>query len=576
MLRHFPWALGMGFRAAPVETIVRVATLLIRFTGPSLVLLMLQRVIEAVAAQSGLAGSLSALAAACILTEVGTATSKNFDTRIQEKMEPFLHELVLRRAATLTAEQFDDPATHDLIDRVAGGSGRCLYELMSDTLWFLAVLAGCLSTVAVLLTTSPWAALAGCLAAVPVSWAGARNGTRLHKLERHQTPARRFTEYLARLLATREPAAEMRAYALEEHFLGRWRQAFARRRAEYLTQRWQGVWEGWVAGAGMALLFGLALVTLALQARSGRVSAGDFVVIVGALRLLQASMTNAAASFGQVWQISLPAQELRSFLALPPAAAPGTRPFPGGPIRFEHVSYTYPGSTKPVLHDLSLTIKPGESVALVGVNGAGKSTLVKLMLGLYRPTAGRITYGGVDLAEIDPSDLHRHLACVFQDFVRYELPLRENIRFGRLSADDAELSAAAEQAGIGGIPLDTMLGRTFTGGVGLSGGQWQRIAIARAFVRTAPVILLDEPAAALDPRAEVALFGQFLDLVRGRTALLISHRLGSARLADRVIVLSGGRITEDGTHDELLVAGGEYARLFQLQASWYEEEVAVC
>lgn len=576
-LAHFPWALAVGLRAAPWETLTRIVTTLIRFSGPALVLLALQQVIESVAAGTPLGWPLAAMAGTAILTELSTATSKNCDTRMQEKIAPFVHQQVLERAASLSLEQYDDPAVHDLLDRVTRSNGLSVYELLGDTLFTLAWVAGAFSSLAVLLHVSPWAALAGCLAAVPAAWAGVRQGTRLHQLERSQSPSRRFADYLGRLLATREPAAELRAYGLATHFLARWQVTFRRRCAEQLAVRWQGVWEGWLVSATAALLYGLSLGSLVLMVRSARVGAGDFVVIAGALRLLQYAMTSAAVDAGHIWKLALPVAELRQFLRLPVSKVGGSMAPRVGPICFEQVSFTYPGATAPVLNGLTLTIAPGERVALVGINGAGKSTLVKLLLGLYRPTAGRITIGGVDLADMDPGALRRHMSCVFQDFMRYDVTLHDNIRFGRLDASEADLQGAIAKADLSALVaelprgLDTLLGQTFTGGTNLSGGQWQRVAMARAFVRSAQVILLDEPTAALDPRAEQAVFGQFLDLVRGKTAILISHRLGSARQADRIVVLKDGRVAEAGAHDQLMAAGGHYAHLFRLQAAWYEE-----
>ncbi|HLN60120.1 MAG TPA: ATP-binding cassette domain-containing protein, partial [Symbiobacteriaceae bacterium] len=246
-------------------------------------------------------------------------------------------------------------------------------------------------------------------------------------------------------------------------------------------------------------------------------------------------------------------------------------------IRFENVTFQYPGRPTPVLDQINLTIEPGQRIALVGPNGAGKSTLVKLMLGLYQPTAGRITIGGVDLREMAQADLRRHVSCIFQDFARYDLTLGENVAAGRLGATAAEVTNAGVAAGlaalVAGLPngYATLLGKTFAGGTDLSGGQWQRVALARAFVRDADLMILDEPTAALDARAELDLFGRFVELVAGKTAVLISHRLGITRLADRIIVLADGRIVEDGHHDELVAAGGLYASLFAAQAQWYQD-----
>jgi ATP-binding cassette subfamily B protein len=245
-------------------------------------------------------------------------------------------------------------------------------------------------------------------------------------------------------------------------------------------------------------------------------------------------------------------------------------------ISFEDVWFTYPGSERPALSGVSFTLGAGEKVALVGENGAGKTTITKLLLGLYQPDQGRITLDSVDLRELEPAALRRAMSAVFQQFVHYQLTLAENVALGapERAADRGGIALAVERAGADDIVAgladgyDTLLGPD-VGGVDLSGGQWQRVALARAFYRDAQVLVLDEPTAALDPLAELALFRRFAELAEGKTALLISHRLGMARLADRVLVLSGGKLVETGSHAQLLRAGGEYAELFEAQARWY-------
>ena len=256
-------------------------------------------------------------------------------------------------------------------------------------------------------------------------------------------------------------------------------------------------------------------------------------------------------------------------------AQPGEVP-PAADVELRGVWFRYPGSERWVLQDINLTIAKGERIALIGENGAGKSTLVRLIMGLYAPTQGQILIDGTPVAELPEPVLRSYFAAVFQEFVRYQFPVADNIRFGRLaSATDADVEWAASLSGVAQfverLPerYATMLGRPL-GGVDLSGGEWQKLAIARALVRRAPIVILDEPTAALDPKAEAEIYEQFGEMTTGRTSILISHRLGSARMADRIVVLKGGRIVEIGSHDELVRQGGEYARMFALQAQWYQ------
>jgi ATP-binding cassette subfamily B protein len=262
---------------------------------------------------------------------------------------------------------------------------------------------------------------------------------------------------------------------------------------------------------------------------------------------------------------------------VPPHPLPAPRPIRDG-IGFDDVWFAYPERAEPVLRGLSFAIRPGESLALVGHNGAGKTTVVKLLLRLYDPTEGRITLDGADLREYDLESLRRHTGVIFQDFVRYELTARENLAVGDLEAlqDDQRLLAAARKAGGDGLirslprGLETQLGRRF-GGRDLSGGEWQKLALARAFVRDCDLLVLDEPTASLDVQTEYEVYLRFQDLTQGRMTLLISHRFSTVRMAGRILYLDGGRIAEDGTHEALMRAGGEYARLYGLQASHYLE-----
>ena len=293
-------------------------------------------------------------------------------------------------------------------------------------------------------------------------------------------------------------------------------------------------------------------------------------------------LQNVIKNLAYLYESNLFLSNLYEFLDIEPKTVQAThprampKPLKKG-IVFERVKFQYPGGARKVLEDINLTIEPGEHVALVGGNGAGKTTLVKLLCRLYDPTEGRITLDGIDLRDLNRSDWQKQTSVVFQDFVKYQFTARDNIWLGNIAlpSDSSRVIAAAQQAGIHGtlsqLPrgYDTTLGRWFEGGEELSMGEWQKIALARAFLRDAQIIILDKPTSAMDARAEYELFQRFHELTKGRTSILISHRLSSVRMVDRVFVLKDGEILESGPHDELVERNGEYAKLFGLQAQYY-------
>jgi ATP-binding cassette subfamily B protein len=343
-----------------------------------------------------------------------------------------------------------------------------------------------------------------------------------------------------------------------------------RSRNEWITQ-----------SVGTLATFG-ALAYIANQTVHGTLTIGDLVMYYQAFQRGQAYLQNVVSGLASLYEDSLFLTNLYEFLDLQPRIVEPSTPRPLAiPLRqgitFEHVRFSYGASDQTVLDDITLTIRPGEHIALVGANGAGKTTLVKLLCRLYDPSAGRITLDGVDLREFDTTDLRRQISVVFQDYAHYQLSARENIWLGNtaLPPDGGTIAAAAQAAGadalIDSLPhgYDTRLGNWFDDGHELSIGQWQKIALARAFFRDAQIIVLDEPTSALDAAAEYEVFQQFRHLATRRTTILISHRFSTVRMADRIYMLANGRITEAGSHAELMRQGGEYARLFELQAGNY-------
>jgi ATP-binding cassette, subfamily B, bacterial len=404
-----------------------------------------------------------------------------------------------------------------------------------------------------------------------------------------QTAAVRRAEYFRTLALAPASAKDVRLLGIGDWLVGRLRGEWQAGLDEQRRSQTSGFRLTLAASIGVTMANGLVYGLLAENAATHAISLGALVVFLRAVAGLNAlGSLNGADTVIAQGSAAIPAILELERLTKPadgPAFAKLPAPAPEREIRFEKVSFTYAGGQAPVLRDLDLTIPAGTSMALVGLNGAGKTTLVKLLARLYDPTGGAVRIDGHDLREIDPEDWQRRIAAIFQDFLRYGLPARDNIGFGGLaiSGDQAALERAAAKAGvldrIQGLPggWDTPLSRHFTGGADLSGGEWQRVALARALFAVeagATVLILDEPTANLDVRAEAELYDRFLDLTKGLTTLLISHRFSTVRRADCICVLEDGAVQELGTHDELMARGGRYAEMFALQSSRFVDAPA--
>lgn len=494
-----------------------------------------------------------------------------------ETMEDGVQLRLQRKAAALRLEVFERADLQDILGRAreaaAPGTMMNLVQAVQEVPCGVAAIVAMAGVVG---HWSPWLLVATLVAALPNPIAQlVQTRARLFG-DREHTASERLRGYYASLLTSPQAAKEVRAYDLGGLFVRRWRDLFwSVANPIHRQDRAQSLGRAGLAGvAALGLVAAVAVAAWGLEA--GALNAATFAAMLVALRLVQAEAGGVMGSIGHLGGESYKLADLFVYLELGPeeprdgAAAPEA-----GDIVLEGVSFRYPQRPESALRDVSLALRAGERVALVGENGSGKTTLVKVLTGLYRPTEGRVLYGGCDLAEIDPQGSRARMAAVFQDHVRYALTLEENVRAGRWDGSAGDVERAARQGGAdevaGALPdgYATLLTREFSGGTELSGRQWQRVAVSRGFTRESGLLALDELTAALDPQAKAEVFRRFAAMAAGRTAVLVSHRLGSARLCDRVLVLREGRIVEAGTHAELVAAGGEYARMWQTQAQWY-------
>jgi ATP-binding cassette subfamily B protein len=498
---------------------------------------------------------------------------------LSELVSAFAIGRVLRAATAADLLRFEDPLFHDRLQRA---TVNATIRPLQMTTGLLTVGSSGLASLGVgvtLIIIQPLLVALGVVAVVPITLVSLNVGRALYRFAIDQTPNDRKRLYIQQLIVGKESAKEIRAYDLNDHLEDRFKELYAGRiralRRLVRTRIRNGVIGGLLTSAITGGTLGLLLVLVS----AGRVSLAGAGAAAVALILLGTQLQSLAGGIGSLYESALFIQDFNTFVDLVPIIdrQPVGNPAPPriGTVKAEGVSFTYPSRSEQSLSEVSLTIEPGQVVALVGVNGSGKTTLAKLLANLYRPLSGVISWDGIDVATLSADGVRDRVAILFQDFVRYYFSARENITMGRWqrsSETDAFIEAvtlAGARQFLEGLPhgYDTLLGPQFFGGSDLSGGQWQRMAIARAFYRDAELIILDEPTAALDPRAEAALFESVRKLFAGRSVLLISHRFATVRLADHIYVLDGGRVTEHGAHPALMAAGGIYAELFTLQAA---------
>jgi ATP-binding cassette, subfamily B, bacterial len=524
-----------------------------------------------------------------VLAEFGLAVVSSVVTRMIDYSDSLLANKytrhvsiqVMKHASELDLIAYEDPAFYDRLERarvqatdrlvMIQAIGRLELQLITAVAWSLAVML-----------YSPWLMLLLTLAVLPAFLGETHFAFLGYAKNFQQTPIRRQLDYLRQAGATKEAAKELKLFNLGDFFTQRFAKlsdiiyeqdvALARRRL----------------GVGSALSFVStagyysAYAYVIWRTIVGKLSIGAFYFLTNAILQASSNIQQVFSTLSGIADQALFLTDLLAFFEMQPTirskpnALPAPRPIVRG-FEFRNVSFSYPGSSRLILDGLNFRLHPGERVALIGENGQGKTTIVKLITRLYDPTAGEILLDGVDLREYSLEDLYREIGVIFQDFMRYEMTAHENIAVGRIEEIDnlSLLRSAAEKSMadevIAKLPrhYEQMLGRRFDGGVDLSGGEWQKVALARAYLRDAQLLILDEPTAALDARSEFEVFQRFAELTTGKMALFISHRFSTVRMADRIVVLENGHIAEDGNHDQLTHLGGRYAEMFEMQAASY-------
>jgi ATP-binding cassette subfamily B protein len=501
---------------------------------------------------------------------------------IQLQLANRIRAEIIRKALTLDLTFFEHPDYYDRLQNARREGSYKPVELINDTFQIVQNVITMVSFAVLMVRFSPWLVPILLATSIPAFIAEKRFSEQGFRLLTRRAPETRQINYLARLLTEDSAAKEIKLFNLGDKLLERYTALFAKFFAEDKSLAVRRAAVGFSLGLIATMGFYGSYAWIVWRTVQGIISLGDMTLYLTIFRQGQSTFQSILAALGNIYENNLFMANYFEFLDIEPqmrvTAPPKKLPIAMAVgIEFRGVGFRYPESEEWVLRDVNLTIRPGEKIALVGHNGAGKTTLIKLLSRLYDPTEGLILLEGIDLRDIDPLELRQRIGVIFQDFVRYHLPARENIGFGQIEAADEmeKIIESARKSGahsiIENLPegYETMLGRWFHGGHELSLGQWQRIALARAFMRDAEILVLDEPTASLDAQTEYEIFRHFQELTEGKMAILISHRFSTVRMANRIVVIENGRIAEMGSHQELLRQEGIYARLFSMQAEGY-------
>ncbi len=579
-------AVELVWRAAPRVLVGSVVLQVLGSAAVGLQLLLTRRLLSVLIDGSrtgNFSGAPSTVVALVVVLTLAAALNL-----VRNELQRLLSELVARHSMKMVIDAaaaadliaYENPEFHNRLTRASVNASIRPVQMTQGLLGLARSLMTSAAIGATLISIEPIFLVFTVAAVIPVALATLGLGRSLYRFAVEQTPTDRERNYIGNLLLDRRSAKEVRAYHLNGYLRDRFDRLYERRIAALRSLVRQRARQGLLGSLATSAISGVTLALLIYLVAHRDTSLASAGAAAAALLLLSGQLSGLAGAIGTLYESSLFIRDFDDFVA--PGGGgdtdfPGARPPLGsvGEVSVRSAEFRYPSRQANSLGAVDLDIRPGEVVALVGENGSGKTTLAKLLAGLYRPTSGSVSWGGVDVSEVDISAVRDRSAVLFQDFVRYLLSARENVGMGRWEAiDDLDSGVAATSAAgahdfLEAMPngYETFLGPQFFGGSDLSGGQWQRVAMARAYLRRAELVILDEPTASLDPRAEAALFSAVRDLFAGRSVVLISHRFASVRLADRIYVMDGGRVIESGDHEELMRQEGTYAELFRLQVA---------
>lgn len=590
-LKNLPRFLSLVWKASPRLTVLTVAIRIARSTIPVSILYIGKLIIDQVVARASGTTAHSQYGIWTLLgAELGLALLFDLLGRIATLTDSLLGDLfanhtsvqIMQHAALLDLEQFEDSHFYDKLERARQQTvGRTV--LLSQVLGQVQDLTTIGFLALGLVAFNPWLLFFSVLVALPAFLSESYFNNQNYSLSRRQTPQRRELDYLRYIGASDETAKEVKLFNLSGFLIERFRHLSAKfyRDNKNLAVR-RSIW-GIVFSAFGTLGYYGAYAFVLVQTLDRKLSIGDLTFLVGSFRQLRGMLDAVLSRFTSISQGAIYLQDFFDFFQINPSIGQANTPLPfPNPIRegfvFENVGFKYTNADKWANRNVSFVLHPGEKIALVGENGAGKTTLIKLLTRLYDPTEGRILLDGRDLKEYDLADLRKNIGVIFQDFIRYQMTFSQNISVGNIEekANQERIQTSASKSMADRLidtfanKYDQALGRRFNDGIELSGGEWQKIALARAYMKDAQMLILDEPTSALDARAEYEVFKRFTDLTKGKMAVLISHRFSTVRMADRIVMLEKGQVHDIGSHEELLSRNGKYAELFTLQAEGYQ------